>query len=75
MEEGVAIGDVGILHENGAFDFLFSICRGDRNQYGVPDGFQLLDEPFGIIDDSNYLPPPSVVSSPGTTRYSVKIRR
>lgn len=40
---GVSIGDVGIITENGAFDYIFSICRSaddPANCLGVPSGFE-----------------------------------
>ena len=57
---GIRVGDVGAVTANGAFDFMFNICRHDdqldvmaSDPAELPDGFELLtpvvrvDEPFG----------------------------
>ncbi|KAF9264964.1 hypothetical protein L218DRAFT_861607 [Marasmius fiardii PR-910] len=44
-QNGVQIGDIGILRADGSFDFVFNVCRSANdpiNQYGVPNGFQPL---------------------------------
>ncbi|KAF9260147.1 hypothetical protein L218DRAFT_873085, partial [Marasmius fiardii PR-910] len=45
LENGIQIGDVGIMRDDGSFDFVFNVCRSADdpiNQYGVPDEFQPL---------------------------------
>ncbi|KIL56375.1 hypothetical protein M378DRAFT_172767 [Amanita muscaria Koide BX008] len=46
LRNGVNIGDVGFVREDGDFDFLFNICptqNGSINPSNLPDGFCLLD--------------------------------
>lgn len=47
IKRGVSVGDVGIISQDGSFDFAFSLCApgpggtsDDINCYGVPNGFQ-----------------------------------
>ncbi|KAL0571101.1 SCF ubiquitin ligase complex subunit cdc4 [Marasmius crinis-equi] len=45
LEAGVRIGDIGVLTDDGGFDFVFNVCcSGDDpiNQFGVPPGFKPL---------------------------------
>ncbi|KAF8972885.1 hypothetical protein BDZ97DRAFT_636061 [Flammula alnicola] len=46
---GIAIGDVGIITDDGAFDFLFNIClpkNDPMNSGGVPDYYSPLHPPL-----------------------------
>ena len=71
IEEGVEIGDVGILQEDGSFDFLFSVCKNDRNQGGAPHGLPHLD--VGLLDvqkKTAYKAPQSVIIGPKRIGYA-----
>src|ERR1700759_405661 len=46
--KGVQVGDVGIVTEDGAFDFLFNICSSQKesiNPLDLPEDFETLDAP------------------------------
>ena len=48
-KRGNQVGDVGIITEDGAFDFLFNICTpavGSINPPKLPHGFQPISPPF-----------------------------
>lgn len=56
-QEGVHIGDVGILNEFGGFEFLFNACHpadDPLNIAGVPPDFELLELDETRISDSQY---------------------
>ncbi|KAL0569231.1 SCF ubiquitin ligase complex subunit cdc4 [Marasmius crinis-equi] len=45
QESGVRIGDVGVLTDDGGFNFVFNVCSpadDPVNQFGLPPGFQPL---------------------------------
>ena len=45
-QSGVRIGDVGVIGQNGGFQFLFNICSSADdpvNQGGVPPSFERID--------------------------------
>ncbi|KAF9255246.1 hypothetical protein L218DRAFT_358200 [Marasmius fiardii PR-910] len=73
IQEGVRIGDVGILRARGSFDFLFNVCCSANDPintgYGVPDDFQMLQW-NGLIRRTNDVFPPNnpVVSGGAETR-------
>ena len=72
IEEGVEVGDVGVLRENGSFDFLFSVCKGDRNQRGAPNGLLLFDEAqLDVEKKAAYRDPQSVITGPTRIGYAV----
>jgi hypothetical protein len=44
QKRGIRIGDVGTLNADGAFHFLFNICKpGAGNPTKLPDEFELLE--------------------------------
>lgn len=48
IDKGISVGDVGIITEDGGFDFLFSICFPSDdpiNGRGVPDAFEDVPSP------------------------------
>ena len=68
--KGVSIGDIGVLTDDGGFDFLFNICLPPEDpinsQYGVPDGFENVSEfrsPIQISKQDGYHPPDIPISS------------
>jgi hypothetical protein len=67
-ENGLSVGDVGIITTDGAFDVLLNITLPeDRsiNKYGVPPGFEQLElEEGDLIVTPMSHPPRSYVSSP-----------
>lgn len=76
--EGVSIGDIGIITPEGYFDFLFNMCRTDSvasdsnpvNQYGIPDGTELIN--LGeVMVDTNYFGKKAVVANGSEERTSV----
>lgn len=56
-KKGIRVGDVGIITQNGAFDFLFNACRqreesdGAINPVALPEGFELLDADINVYSD------------------------
>jgi hypothetical protein len=78
---GVSIGDVGIIAAEGFFDFLFNICKStdvasdsnDVNQYGIPDGTELIDR-GEVMQDTNYFGEKAVVANGSEEHTSVSAR-
>lgn len=78
---GVNIGDVGIIAPEGYFDFLFNICKStsaasdstDVNQYGAPDGMELIDR-GEVMEDTNYLGKKSVVANGLEEHTSISVK-
>jgi hypothetical protein len=69
-ERGVSIGDVGIVTEDGSFDFLFNVClpRDDPvNDGRTPESFQMVtlnqSIDFGARDNGSCFPRGSSVFS------------
>ena len=58
LREGIRVGDVGFIRDNGAFDFLFNICPSQNDSINPPDlpnGFALLEsEDSGINDEEEF---------------------
>ncbi len=58
---GIRVGDVGVVNQNGAFDFLFNACRqpeepdGAINPVALPEGFELLDADTNVYHKYNPL--------------------
>ncbi|KAF9267695.1 hypothetical protein L218DRAFT_893714 [Marasmius fiardii PR-910] len=77
-EIGVQMGDVGVLTDDGGFDFVFNACRSSSdpiNQGGVPDGFQPLTigRTFSTHTHSHFFPPDHLVLSAGAKRRALDI--
>ncbi|KAF9073635.1 hypothetical protein BDP27DRAFT_1215769, partial [Rhodocollybia butyracea] len=66
-QEGVHIGDVGMLNESGGFDYLFNACHpaNDPLNIGrVPPGFKPMDIDYDdIVDDEREYGPSSHIPS------------
>ncbi|KAL0569633.1 hypothetical protein V5O48_012331 [Marasmius crinis-equi] len=76
QENGVQIGDVGILRTDGSFDFIFNVCRSASdpiNQYGVPDGFIPLQWNGLTRRTDNIFRPGEPVLSRGAERRAVAV--
>jgi hypothetical protein len=68
-DRGVSIGDVGIITEDGGFDFLFNVCLPDNHAVNIgrtPPSFEMvpLDEFIDLGSrECGFPPDSSVVSS------------
>ncbi|KAF4618015.1 hypothetical protein D9613_012845 [Agrocybe pediades] len=70
FEQGVTIGDVGLLDPLGSFVYLFNIFAGrdhPLNEMGVPEDFEplVLDRDIDVVVQPDYFPPRTVISSKG----------
>ena len=69
QNEGLKIGDVGIIDRDGYFVSIFNICNPPdlalEHKYGFPSKFSRIGEPNVI--DYNSFPPGHVFSSPETS--------
>jgi len=69
IENGVAIGDVGLMDLDGDFVYLFNIFtpKGDSlHAMGFPNSFeQLILSPSDIRSIPNYFPPQTIIASKG----------
>ena len=70
QDEGLQIGDVGIVRRDGQFDVLFNICKDSDNAlhatWGVPENFQPV--PQGMVRFSKNAISPGPIHSHGITR-------
>ncbi|KAI6012903.1 hypothetical protein BKA83DRAFT_4364678 [Pisolithus microcarpus] len=70
QDDGLQIGDVGIVDKNGQFDVLFNICKGSDNclhdRRGVPENFQPTRE--GEVNHRDNAIPPGPIYSHGMTQ-------
>jgi hypothetical protein len=79
--KGISIGDVGIITPEGYFDFLFNICQdGARtsdannvNQFGVPDGHEMIAK-GEVVEDPNHFGEKAVVANGSDEHASVGAR-
>ncbi|KIK62781.1 hypothetical protein GYMLUDRAFT_164037, partial [Collybiopsis luxurians FD-317 M1] len=74
QNNGVDVGDVGLITEEGAFDFLFNVFLPPdhiiNQARGVPEDFQPLEkQPNQLHVDSRYHSARSPISSKGTKSY------
>jgi len=70
LEEGVSIGDVGLIDQGGDFCYLFNIFASSDDplhELGVPQGFEPLqiERHTDIRSLPEYFPPRTVISSTG----------
>ncbi|KAF9554943.1 hypothetical protein CPC08DRAFT_753373 [Agrocybe pediades] len=70
FEQGVTIGDVGLLDPVGYFVYLFNIFAGrddPLNELGVPEDFEplVLDREKDVVVQPAYFLPQSIISSKG----------
>ncbi|KAJ7033194.1 G-protein alpha subunit-domain-containing protein [Mycena alexandri] len=76
-EIGAAIGDVGVITSDGAFDFVFNICVARDhpiNSVGVPEDFEVAALSHGDIRRApRHYPPGSDVSSAKLKKRSLAI--
>lgn len=77
-QEGVRVGDVGVIRSNGSFDFIFNICvPGNHpiNRFGVPNGFEQLDIDHSreVYMNENQFPPGADVSSTSIRKTSLEL--
>ncbi|KAF9260127.1 hypothetical protein L218DRAFT_620663 [Marasmius fiardii PR-910] len=71
-QNGVQIGDVGILKADGSFDFVFNVCCSANdpiNQYGVPTDFQTLSWNGAKCRTDNIFRPGEPVLSRGAEKW------
>ncbi|KAK7453458.1 hypothetical protein VKT23_011731 [Stygiomarasmius scandens] len=70
QSKGVQIGDVGTISFDGAFHFLFNICKEATHSYnqwcGVPEGFQPLSLHEHLFSQRHFHHPRTRVCSIGT---------
>jgi hypothetical protein len=69
QEKGVSIGDVGIITQDGEFDFLFNICiptDSPINRYGVPVDFENVSESIQISRNTSHHAPGTTIASNST---------
>ncbi|KAG7096418.1 hypothetical protein E1B28_003857 [Marasmius oreades] len=75
-EAGLQAGDVGVLRDEGCYDFAFNACRSSSdpvNQGGVPDGFQQLTWNGSKRTTPHYFPPGDLVLSAGAELRNLEI--
>ena len=48
--KGIRIGDVGLITQDGSFDFLFNVCKAAINPERVPDNFEMVDSEPSVLD-------------------------
>lgn len=76
-ERGISIGDVGVIKQNGSFDYIFSICSpadDPVNYLGVPRNFhQLVLNPSHIPHYPDYHKKQSEVTSSSIKRVDVDV--
>ena len=67
-DRGVSIGDVGLITESGAFDYLFNICKPRDHPVNVartPPDFEIveLNNSTDLLTDAHWLPPGESITS------------
>ncbi|KIL56465.1 hypothetical protein M378DRAFT_89246 [Amanita muscaria Koide BX008] len=52
-QEGIRVGDVGLITDDGGFDVLFNVCPPPTNPDELPDDFEMLRSP-DILDRAHF---------------------